>query len=433
MTDAAATSLGAIASQKAERLGFPFILILLYLFMEYARPANPMKFPLVISVILFFSWVTLSRKNWSPQVILFVLLLSVIAVMGPVAKNNYAIFWGFQAMAVQLLCICVPIIHFVNSMRKMSIFINVLIVIYVYVAIFGILHDGTGPGGHIGDENDLSLALNMMIPFAFVSILLSKKMPSKTVFGGTFGLMVSAVIATFSRGGFVGLVPVLLYCFILSPKKKTAIMIGMLLTVGVLTYAPESYWNEMATIVDEVNDPTIGTGGTRREFWRIAMEMFYDNPILGVGYGNFPHNVPEYQLPDQWERLERGMAGYVAHSVYFTVLAELGLAGALIFGALIWYNFKDTQYILREARKWKRNGRSLDVTMQTVTNHGFLDDLDRTMYYAHAIRAGLLGYLVSGLFLSVFGYPHFWILTALTVALKGTLAARIREATESLQ
>ena len=72
MTGPTTTSLmGRMSAPKVERLGFPFLLILLYLILEYARPANPMKIPMIISIILFFMWTTLPEKNWSPQIICF--------------------------------------------------------------------------------------------------------------------------------------------------------------------------------------------------------------------------------------------------------------------------------------------------------------------------------------------------------------------------
>ena len=60
-----------------------------------------------------------------------------------------------------------------------------------------------------------------------------------------------------------------------------------------------------------------------------------------------------------------------------------------------------------------------------------MDDLNKLRYYAHAIRAALFGFLVSGTFLSIFGYPHFWLVTAMTVVLKLRLTDRLKEAAES--
>jgi len=426
MTETATTPLGVISSQKAERLGFPFLLILIYLFMEYVRPADPMKIPMVISVILFFSWVTLSRKHWSPQVILFVLLLPVIAVMGPVAKNSYSIFWGFQVMAVQLFCIAVPIIHFVSSLRKVSVYVNTVIAIFTYVAIYAMVHGGQGPGGIIGDENDVALAVTMVIPFAFASIFSARTRMHKVLYVGIVGLMVASVISTYSRGGFLGLIPVLFYCFLLLPKKRTGVAIGIVLVAGVLMFAPQSYWDEMATIERDAVDTEQGTGALRRDYWEIAWRMFLDNPIVGVGLDNFTWNIPEYQSEEQYGRMGRGFAGSAAHSIYFTLLAELGIAGAFIFTALVWYDVQDTGSTIKAIRGWKGMKTGLVGGGRTLAG-----DLGTAEYYAHAIRASLLGYLVSGVFLSVFTYPHFWLLTALTVALRLATEKRIRDAPES--
>lgn len=430
MTETATTSLGVISSQKAERLGFPFILILIYLFMEYVRPADPMKIPMVISVILFFSWVTLSRKNWSPQAICFVLILCVIAAMGPFAMNTYSIWIGFYTMAVQLLCICLPIIHFVRSPRKIAIFVGTLIALHVYLAIFGIIHGGRGPGGHIGDENDLALGLGMVIPFAFFSIFLSKRPYQKALVAGIFGLLVAGVISTHSRGGFLGLLAILLYLFLSLPKKKVVLIPAVLLGLGVWMTAPDSYWTEMNTIIHDVQDTEQGTGALRREYWFIARRMFYDNPILGVGFGNYPWNVNEYQTEQQFEMAGRSYAGSAVHSVYFAVLAELGIAGSLIFVALLWHVLRDTKLIIERVKGWEGEEHFVNRSILDLKTSALVSDLAKAKWYAHAIRASLLGYLIAGMFLSVFAYPHFWILTALSVALKEATISRLND-TES--
>jgi len=43
------------------------------------------------------------------------------------------------------------------------------------------------------------------------------------------------------------------------------------------------------------------------------------------------------------------------------------------------------------------------------------------------INGALLGYLVSGMFLSVLYYPHFWFLTAISVAIKNVVQAEVEK------
>jgi O-antigen ligase len=421
-----------ISRQKVEKLGFPFVMLVIYLIMEFARPANPMKIPLVVCVLLFFYWLNLPRKRWNPQIICFLLLLCSIAVMGPFALNTFTIWSDFRLMVVQLLFFGIPLIHILANLRKLSSFVDALIMVFVYVAIYGMLHRGRGPGGHIGDENDLALAMNMAMPFAFVSILSAKNPARKALYAGAFGLLLAGSIATFSRGGFIGLVAVLGYCFALSPKKHLVAIAAVILSAGLWFATPAKYWSEMNTIFGEASntDPSKGTGALRKEFWQVAIRMFYANPIFGVGLGNFPWNADDYQTHEQKALIGRSYGGVVAHSVYYTVLAELGLSGALIFIALLWFNFKYVRSTITVVKEWKKRVFSRTNRSPNTVDDAVLHDLETARCYAHATMASLLGYLVCGIFLSIFTYPHFWLLTALTVVLKNGTDSLLSEAVQ---
>ncbi len=414
-----------IPYQKDQGLDFPLFLLLLYLVVEFARPANPLKLPWAIGIVLFLTWVSLPDKNWAPQVQCFLLLLLAIVVMGPFALNSYAIWFQFRTMAILLLCICIPLIHFVSSMRKLRIFINTFLLVFVYVAIYVLGHGGLGPGGPVGDQNEASLALNVVMPFAFFSLLLSKGFVQRVIFAVMVGLMATAVVAGFSRGGFLSLVAVLTYCLALAPRKKVAVAICVVLVLAGLMFIPGTYWEEMATIDDTIKGYGPSHRDLRFEYWEVAMEMFYQNPLLGVGLGNFPYNTNDYQSEEQRQQLQRGLGGTAVHSLYFGILAELGIAGFTLFMAMLWYNLKDTGYIIRTAKAWERSKAAERDGFQKIEDEAMLDDLRRASSYAHAIRAGLLGYLVAGTFLTVFTYPYFWIYTALTVALKTAVDNRL--------
>lgn len=412
-------AVGPSSPSRPEQLGTPFVLLLVYLVMEYARPANPMGIPLVISVILFLNWLSLRVKRWRPQLVCFFLFVGSAAIMAPFALNTFAVYNGTRGLAVQLLCICVPITHYVSSIRKVRIFVGFWIAILVYVTFYAIGHSGVGPGGHIGDENDVALALDMAIPFTLAVAWTSRTKRGRMLGIGAFWLMVAGVTFTLSRGGFLGLVAVLLYCFgvVLRRPAWSVVFIAALVFGAYL--APANYWDEIASIAVEAKGGTGGTGDLRREYWVVARSMFYANPLLGVGLENFRWNVDRYTPPELAERAGRSYAGNVTHSVYFTILAETGLVGAVLFTLLVWYTVRDTGSVLRLVRERKPplEGTMLDSAVGV--------DLEAAWLFAHAIRAALAGYLVAGAFLSVFTYPHFWVLVALTVALlEATLARR---------
>ena len=61
-----------------------------------------------------------------------------------------------------------------------------------------------------------------------------------------------------------------------------------------LVFAPGNYWDE---IDSSTSDETMGTGtGAARLYtWGIGMDMFYANPIIGVGQSNFPWTFGIYE------------------------------------------------------------------------------------------------------------------------------------------
>src|ERR1022692_350968 len=67
--------------------------------------------------------------------------------------------------------------------------------------------------------------------------------------------------------------------------------------------------------------------GNRYDYWRIAWRMWKDNPLLGVGAGNYPRDY--YQLRATTEDIEQ------PHSVELQSLAELGIPGLLLLACFI--------------------------------------------------------------------------------------------------
>jgi len=103
-----------------ERLGFFFLLLLLYLVFEYGRPAHPLGIPMLISMLLFGGWLVSqnARRRPRPQVICFFALIVLMGLGVPMAINSYAAFWTTYGMATLLVCICAPMTRFVTSVRQ---------------------------------------------------------------------------------------------------------------------------------------------------------------------------------------------------------------------------------------------------------------------------------------------------------------------------
>ncbi|MFX0196753.1 MAG: O-antigen ligase family protein, partial [Candidatus Hodarchaeota archaeon] len=151
------------------------------------------------------------------------------------------------------------------------------------------------------------------------------------------------------------------------------------------------------------------TGEHRLYLWGCAWRMFLDNPLVGTGQGNGPWTISKYEPREGW--YGRSEASRVFHSLYFTIIAELGVIGAFLFMGMLFPSFRDTKRILKLGEKYSNNQG------ENQTGNGFLH-FKESKCIVLSIRGALITYLVSGGFLSVLYYPHFWLLLGLSVALK---------------
>ena len=132
--------------------------------------------------------------------------------------------------------------------------------------------------------------------------------------------------------------------------------------------------------------------------------MFYDNPILGVGAGNWPWRVTEYELklPPSEARTRRLLGGRVAHSLYFTLIPELGLIGIFVYAAIVILLFRRLFALARSPARSPSDSAPLSANFALL---------------AKAMIVSLLAFFSSGAFVSVLYYPHLWYLTGFVLAL----------------
>ena len=411
--------------KEENKLGFLFLLIPFYIYLDWARPTLLLSFrlTLVISILLFLSWLVYPNKKWNPQIVCFFLFLGLMALGVPFAANITPAFWTTYNMAVLLLSFCIPLIHHTNSLQRITILINTIMVVFLYVGLYAIFNNGFGPQGAAGaqDENYVSAAMAMAIPFAYFSLFLAKSLLRKLVLVGFLVVYVLAITVSFSRGGFLAMCAVVLYCLLKSPRKLAGYIVAALL-VGTITLSTTTkYWSEMSTITDTSE----GTANMRIDIWKIAIREYLDYPVFGVGPHNFAWNIEGRQTEEQFDKYGRSLAGsIVPHSLYFELLAELGTVGVVIFGAILYSNRKDMKYVLRGVNKLRRGLNRGDASEKLEKKDSILGMITRVEYYQFALTGSILACLAAGLFLSLLYFTFFWILTAMSIALKEVFVER---------
>jgi len=186
----------------------------------------------------------------------------------------------------------------------------------------------------------------------------------------------------------------------------TLVVIAML-TLFMVLVAPEKYGDRIRSITQQ-GDQT-GTGRERVYTWGVAWDMFKGNPLFGVGQGNARWEFRKYEISAGFEEglQGRSRAGRAMHSIYFTMLPELGIFGTFLIGAMIYFYYKDTKRIRDKLRNktnmLKRNILTKDINL------------------VFSLEASLIGYLVSSIFISTLYYPNFWIMMRFTVCFKNII------------
>lgn len=395
-------------------------LLLAYMWLDLLRPSFTWHFPKIIAPTLFVLWLVEPDKRWPRQIVCMLIFLGVMFIDTPIAANTYEAVWTSYGMANLILMFCLPLATFINSLDRLRVFVNSLIAIYVVIGTYACFNQGYGPAGAAGgqDENYVSACMAMIIPLTVYSSFAATSRMHKLLYLAPVPVLLLAVLLAEnpSRGAFLGILSVLGY-FVLRAKKRVAALVGVgvfVLFIGL--QAGTTYWAEMETI----SDTSSGTADVRLDLWSMATRMFIDHPISGVGPSNFRWRTGEYQSQELFDKYGRSLGGSVyTHSLYFELIAELGLAGAILFALILARNFGDLWGGIKRldhvmgAGTVFMEGQDTNFMMMSAT-----EQLKLLRCYADGLTACLLAFLVSSVFLSTLYYSWFWIFSALIASFK---------------
>jgi hypothetical protein len=397
--------------RQAQESKAGFYLVLACVFFEFGRPQElvpglrSIPFGTGLSILLILNVLMSGKVDFSRlQTKLWLSLLAVMAIHVPIAVNNYWALMTFKDM-VLMYGVYLGVITFVNSTEKMMTLMKFWIGLHGFLAIMGIAKGGRGIGAWMGDENDFCMVMDMAVPFGYFLLFSATSVREKIKYLGFLGTFILAAMASLSRGGFFGLAAVGAYCWYRSPKKLNALIVVAVAVLFMLVLAPEKYWDEISSSTSD-ETMAIGTGAARLYTWGIGMDMFYANPIIGIGQRNFPWTFGIYEAGRNF--LGRSIGGREAHSAWVTLISELGLVGIVIIGTMLLQCYKDLMLVRR---------RFAPVSRQ---KHGEIVQAgeDVRAYLARAMEGSLIGFIVSGVFISTLWYPSLWIMMAFIVALR---------------
>jgi O-antigen ligase len=159
--------------------------------------------------------------------------------------------------------------------------------------------------------------------------------------GLTSGILLAGLIASWSRGAWLGFgVSVMVMTFAIPRKLLTSITSATLLFALVITLwigglIPQSIVNRITTAatdfitIDDIRGVDITTINyavvERVAHWQAAINMTEAHPLFGVGLGNYEIVYNDYRLLNWKEPLGH------AHNYYLNILAEAGIMGLLAY------------------------------------------------------------------------------------------------------
>jgi putative inorganic carbon (hco3(-)) transporter len=372
-----------------------YYLVIVYLLFDYGRLHETFHLgfvkPLMIINLLLIIMILHSGQLFNllnKQIKLMFLFILLLAMYIPFARNNFLAYNSTKTMFLYAPFVISTIIC-INSINRLKSILLFCVLIAAYISLYSITHKGYGPGNYFLDENDLSLYIDMWIPFCYFLFIAEQNKIKKVLYAISLILGLMAIVVSFSRGGFVGLIAGALAIWMIGQRKFSSIVIITLIALLIFNFSGTTYRAEMETITDTHES----TAAERIESWKSAWNMFLANP-LGVGGDNFMVLFPEYQT----NYFKRGMWGRAAHSIWFTLIPELGIGGIIIFSLLLYYNIRDI-FFLKNVNSKGRNKEKIYLN-----------------YVGCAFIASLVSFFVSGTFLSVLYYAHYWYMTGFIVA-----------------
>jgi len=276
-------------------------------------------------------------------------------------------------------------------------------------------------GGIFENPNDLALNLvTFLAPTLF--IVLYERRGSRRLFAaGIAATMAMAIVCTKSRSGFLGLAAMLLVVAYYARKARPNLVLAGVVAVAIaMPMMPASFWNRMTSIFEADQDPT-GSREARIKIMEKGLQVFIDNPVTGVGAGQFQnYDAHDSSGADKWR---------VTHNVWLQVSTELGIFGLLIFGFLVVRAFQACTRTLTLLKGPRRKRRRKPMPEEPP----FVTEPERQILEmtAKGMLAALVGWAVCAFFASVaFNWTFYYVL-ALAVACREVTVSRWRQADQA--
>jgi probable O-glycosylation ligase (exosortase A-associated) len=254
-----------------------------------------------------------------------------------------------------------------------------------------------GGSGLAGNPNDLALMLNLLMPITGALLVITRRPWLKVVAGCALLLSVAAVIATFSRAGFLTLAVIAVMSLVAMARRRAAgtALLLVFLAVGALFVMPEGYVARLSTITD-IEADTTGSAQGRWTDYKVSIDYIQRHPITGAGLGQDLLALNEARGEATWRSV---------HNAFLQIAVDLGLPGLVLLLALLVTSFANARFV--------RKRSASEPELQPLA------------LLAHGVQISLVAFVVASFFHPIAYQFYFFCLAGLAVALVNAYRAEV--------
>ncbi|HXD33625.1 MAG TPA: O-antigen ligase family protein [Pyrinomonadaceae bacterium] len=333
------------------------------------------------------------------EIDLLLILLGTMLLSMPLALNR-AMAWGGFVEYLKVVIIFIILVNVLRTETRMRLLVHLVLVVSCWMSISAANDYRRGyfvlPGARIegvigglfDNPNDMALHLVMMVPITAAFFLTSRHLLGKLVYPLCIAAMVAGIVASFSRGGFLGLICATGFMIWRVARKNRALFLAIAVMFGAvfIALAPGDFRERIGT----TGDTSINQ---RQNDLKRSIYVLIHHPIFGVGINN-------YVLFSNTD--------HATHNAYTQVGAELGVPAMVIYLMFLFGALKPLRKI------------GIETTQS--------DPKSRYRYLAAGFEASLIGYMVASFFASVAYLWYLYYVVAYSICLTRLYQASQQEA-----
>jgi putative inorganic carbon (hco3(-)) transporter len=259
-------------------------------------------------------------------------------------------------------------------------------------------------------NNSIGLGLAMNIPILLYLLKVEQSSWLRRILRLALFLTYPAIICTYSRGAWLGMVVVTAMSLLKSRKRFFAIGLAGVVTLVLQLVSPQITPDRLQQRYDSlVNYEEDSSAQSRFWNWEFCKRVGLARPLSGGGFNlyrleSYANFYPEFLM--QWP----GKV-WSCHSSWLTLFAEHGIPGFVIWFTLLIYSLMS----LRQIRAYGKSAGRLYL-----------------LNFVDMVQNSLVAYVVVGTFIDAAYFDIFYYFVAFTIIQKGIVLKERRETGPSL-